>query len=129
MILFYLGAIFSWVMTIWMTLYLTFLNFGTEGPDFAWGVMYLVFICVGFLLYFTALIYGISAENKCSTVNFDKVNVLRSVELIKAYVSTKERLDDVVYTRLIDLDQHIAEFGDKFSSDEKEQLLKALKED
>ncbi len=111
-------------MTIWCTLYLVFLQFGTEGTDIAWGIMYLLLILVGFFLYAIALVYGTCAENVCSKANLNVVNSLKRVGLVEKYVSTKEKLDGMVYTKSFDP----AEEYEGLNAEEKKLLLEALKD-
>ncbi len=112
-------------MTIWCTLYLVFLQFGTDGADVAWGIMYLLLILVGFFLYAIALVYGTSAENVCSKANLNKVNILKRADLVETYVSTKEKLDSAVYTKQFD---PVTEFKG-LSADDKKLLMQLINDE
>ena len=90
-----------------------------------WGIMYFLFIMVGFFLYAIALVYGTSAENVCSKANLTKVCTLKRADLVETYISTKEKLDSAVYTKQFD---PVTEFRG-LSADDKKALMQLINDE
>ena len=101
----YLGAIISWVMTIFYTVFTIWIKFDIDFNfhTYLWPLLYTLLIIYGCFLYILALVYGTFAENVCSKFAFKKIQKFTSVEMLEKYTELQERHSDTNRVILYDI--------------------------